>query len=158
MINEKRGLGGKVVRFAGVLKGRGFRVFQSSVHDALRCLEEISLEKKEDFFVSLRSNLTTTDLEWAQFGDLFDQFWARVNEEKIPDKDGLESERYRQMENLDEEFLPDDHADLSTTANNNDKKDWLEGVAYSPVSMVEKKDLGRFDRGDVQVAQLALRR
>ena len=158
MINEKRGLSGKVVRFAGFLKGRGFRVFQSSVHDALRCLEEISLEKKEDFFVSLRSNLATTDLEWAQFGDLFDQFWARVNEEKIPDKNELESERDRQMENLDEKFLPDDNADLSTAANNSDKKEWLEGVAYSPVSMVEKKDLGRFDRGDVQVAQLALKK
>ena len=57
MINEKRGLAGKVIRFAGFLKGRGFKVFQSSVHDALRCSEEISLEKKEDFLVSLRSNL-----------------------------------------------------------------------------------------------------
>ncbi len=158
MTNDQTTLAGNVVRFAGFLKGRGFKVFQSSVHDALRCLEEISLEKKEDFFVSLRSNLTTTDLEWVQFRDLFDQFWSRVNEEKIPDKDELESERERQMENSDEEFLPDDHADLSTAPNNSDEKDWLEGVVYSPVSMVEKKDLGRFDRGDVQVAQLALKK
>jgi len=158
MIDEKRGLAGKVIRFAGFLKGRGFRVFQSSVHDALRCLEEISLEKREDFFVSLRSNLTTTDLEWVQFGELFDQFWSRVNEEEHPDKDELEPQRERQIENLSDEFLSDDHAELSTAANNSDKNEWLEGVAYSPVSMVEKKDLGRFDRGDVQVGRLALKK
>jgi len=34
----------------------------------------------------------------------------------------------------------------------------IEEIIYSPVSMVEKKDLGRFDRGDVQVAQLALKK
>jgi uncharacterized protein len=158
MIDEKRGLGGKVVRFAVFLKCRGFKIFQSSVHDTLRCLEEISLEKKEDFFVSLRSNLATTDLEWIQFRDLFDQFWNRVNEAKNPDKDELEPERERRKEDLNEEFLPDDHVDLSTAANNSDKKEWLEGVAYSPVSMVEKKDIGRFHRGDIQVAQLALKK
>jgi len=158
MINEKRGLAGKVVRFAGFLKGRGFKVFQSSVHDALRCLEEIPLEKKEDFFVSLRSNLATTDLEWVRFGGLFDQFWNRINEGKKPDKDEPAPERERQNRSLDEEFLPEDRAAPSAAANNSDSKEWLEGVAYSPVSMVEKKDLGRFDRGDVQVARLALKK
>ena len=158
MINEKRGLAKKVIRFAGFIKSRGFRVFQSSVHDALRCLEEISLEKKEDFFVSLRSNLATTDLEWIQFRELFDQFWARVNEGEKPDNEGVEPVEERQDGSSDQEFLPDDSADLSTAANNDDKKEWLEGVSYSPVSMVEKKDLGRFDMGDVQVAQLALRK
>ena len=158
MTNDQTTLAGKVIRFAGFLKGRGFKVFQSSVHDSLRCLEEISLEKKEDFFVSLRSNLATTDLEWAQFGELFDQFWARVNEGEKPDKEGVEPVEERQDGSSDQEFLPDDSADLSTPANNDDKKEWLEGVSYSPVSMVEKKDLGRFDMGDVQVAQLALRK
>ena len=158
MINEQRGLAEKVIRFAGFLKSRGFRVFQSSVHDSLRCLEEISLEKREDFFVSLRSNLATTDLEWVQFRDHFDQFWIRVNEGEKPDKEEVEPQEEMQNGNSDEEFHPDDNADLSGAANSTDKKEWLEGVAYSPVSMVEKKNLGRFDRGDVQVAQLALKK
>ncbi|MCJ7684410.1 MAG: VWA domain-containing protein, partial [Desulfobacteraceae bacterium] len=105
-----------------------------------------------------RSNLATTDLEWVQFRELLDQFWIRVDEGKKPDKDELEPGREMQTASLDEEFLPDDNADLPTAANNSDKKEWLEGVAYSPVSMVQKKDLGRFDRGDVQVAQLALKK
>jgi uncharacterized protein with von Willebrand factor type A (vWA) domain len=38
------------------------------------------------------------------------------------------------------------------------QKEWLEGIAYSPVSMVEKKDLSRFDDADIKTAQLALKR
>jgi len=44
------GLAGEVVRFADFLKGRGFKVFQSSVHDALLSLKEIDLSKRQDFF------------------------------------------------------------------------------------------------------------
>lgn len=158
MTNDQTTLAGKVIRFGMFLKGRGFKVFQSSVHDALRCLEEISLEKKEDFFVALRSNLATTDLEWVQFRDLFDQVWNRIDEEEKSDEDDIGRESEGKKTNSNEEFLPDVHADLSAVINDSDKKEWLEGVAYSPVSMVEKKDLGRFDRGDVQVAQLALKK
>ncbi len=73
------GLTGEVVRFADFLKGRGFKVFQSSVHDALRSLKEIDLSKRQDFFASLRANLTNTDMEWVQFANLFEKFWHRKN-------------------------------------------------------------------------------
>ena len=73
------GLAGEVVRFADFLKSRGFKVFQDGVHDALRSLEEIDLSKKQDFFASLRANLTNTDMEWVQFADLFEKFWSQKN-------------------------------------------------------------------------------
>jgi hypothetical protein len=36
-------------------------------------------------------------------------------------------------------------------------KEFLEGVAYSPVTVLEKKDLGRFETCDIPVAQLLLK-
>ncbi|MBW1780308.1 MAG: VWA domain-containing protein, partial [Deltaproteobacteria bacterium] len=56
------------------------------------------------------------------------------------------------------EFLPDTHSHASTETDCDDTREWLEGIAYSPVSTVEKKDLGRFDKGDIVMAQLALKK
>ncbi|MBW2110513.1 MAG: VWA domain-containing protein [Deltaproteobacteria bacterium] len=150
------GLAGKVVSFAGFLKARGFRVFHSSVHDALRSLEEISLASRDDFFLSLRTNLAVTDLEWAQFEGLFHEFWDVKDQAREPDRDHDGPERKDAVP--EGEFLPHAPVEISETTEKDGDREWLEGVAYSPVSMVEKKDLGRFQREDVQIAALALRK
>jgi uncharacterized protein with von Willebrand factor type A (vWA) domain len=153
------GLAGEVVGFADFLKGRGLKVFQSSVHDALRSLKEIDLSKRQDFFASLRANLINTDVEWVQFADLFEKFWHRKNKEsKEPDMTLQPPEREIDKVLSDAESLPDINAEQSAPTEDTDKREWLEGVAYSPVSTVEKKDLGNFDKGDIQVAQLALKK
>ena len=156
-INQKT-LTGNVILFAGFLKGCGFRVFHSSVQDALRSLGEISLVKKKDVFLSLRANLATTDLEWIQFKDLFDRFWEQVNNDNRSDEDTLGRDSRTEKSGSSEEFLPDIHPEVSTAATEIDGKEWLEGIAYSSVSRVEKKDLGRFRKEDIQVAQLALKK
>jgi uncharacterized protein len=157
MTNDQTTLAGKVIRFAGFLKGRGFRVFQSSVCDALRSLEEISLEQKEDFFLSLRANMASTDLEWVQFKDLFKQFWAQQGWAE----EAANNERRRERKTGISPASGDCHKDVaprvSTEIDVNEKKEWLEGIGYSPVSLVRKKDLGRFDKRDIPVAQLALK-
>ena len=158
MTINQTSLAGTVIRFAGFLKGRGFRIFQSSVQDALRSLGEISLVKKKDVFLSLRANLATTDLEWIQFKDLFDRFWEQVNNDDRSDEDTLGRDSRTEKSGSSEEFLPDIHPEVSTAATEIDGKEWLEGIAYSSVSRVEKKDLGRFHKEDIQVAQLALKK
>lgn len=160
MTNEHDGLARCIIAFAAFLRDRGFRVFQSSIHDALRGLEVIDLENRADFFFCLRSNLATTDLEWVQFETLFEEFWGRMeevaqeaeNEQQRPEPDarnrgeGEES----QLETTNEEPKDDEPPG---------DKEWLEGVAFSPVvSAVETKDLGRFNQADVQVANLALKK
>lgn len=153
------GLAGEVVGFADFLKGHGFKVFQSGVHDALRSLEEIDLSKRQDFFTSLRANLINTDVEWIQFADLFEKFWHRRNNElKEPGMPHRPPEREIDKVLSDAESLPDMDTEQSAPTEDTDKREWLEGVAYSPVSTVEKKDLGNFDKGDIQVAQLALKK
>ena len=152
------GLAGEVVRFADFLKCRGFRVFQSSVHDSLRSLKEIDISKREDFFHSLRVNMSATDLEWAQFAALFDEFWLRKREDSERKNMDRLDERQERESPSDLAFYSDVQADYSAKFKVPDKKEWLEGVAYSPVSKLEKKDLGRFDKADIQVAQLALKK
>lgn len=155
--NEK-GLAGRVVRFAGFLRDRGFRVFQSSVHDALRSLEEISLESRDDFFLTLRANLVVTDLEWVQFRGLFDEFWAHEEGGESRENERPGTEREGEGIPPDEAGVPDSHSRPSAPDSDAEDREWLEGVAYSPVSLVERKDLGRFRREDVQVASLALKK
>ena len=157
MTNDQTTLAGRVIHFAGFLKGRGFRIFQSSVHDALRSLEEISLEEKEDFFLSLRTNLATTDLEWVQFRSLFDQFWGQTASTQEAGADDRRRDRKPGTPRSVTEFLPDVPSTASTATEADDSRQWLEGIAYSPVSMVWKKDLSRFDKGDIPMAQLALK-
>ncbi len=160
MTFENEGLVRKIIQFAAFLKDRGFKVFQSSIQDALRGLEAISLENKADFFCCLRSNLVASDLEWQQFEPLFDEFWTRMDE---PVK---KAEDDPKTPNPDAENIGDGDAcqleaksEQSEKEKDSEDREWLEGVAYSPiVSTVEKKDLGRFNKADVQVANLALKK
>jgi hypothetical protein len=152
-------MGGEVVRFADFLKTRGFKVFQGGVHDALRSLKEIDISKNQDFFVSLRANLTNTDMEWIQFAGLYEEFWAHRNKASHkPDIPHPPIEPEIQNMPSDTEFLHDTDTEQSAPMEDTDKREWLEGVAYSAVSTVEKKDLGNFDKSDIQVAQLALKK
>ncbi len=147
-----------VIRFAGFLKDRGFRIFQSSVHDALLSLGEIDLSMQEDFFYSLRVSLTNTDLEWVQFTNLFDEFWnSKAGESEEPEGEHRHPDREIEEPISKSEFLTEMDAERSAALNDSTEKEWLEGVAYSPVSMLEKKDLGSFDTADILVAQLALK-
>ncbi|MEJ2025139.1 MAG: hypothetical protein P8Y00_09020, partial [Deltaproteobacteria bacterium] len=59
------GITAKIVAFAAFLKARGFKVYQSSILDALRGLQTIALSNREDFFNALRVNFASSDLEWA---------------------------------------------------------------------------------------------
>jgi len=157
MTGDETGLASRVIGFAHFLKGRGFKVFQSGVHDALRGLEMISIEDKRDFFHVLRANLAVTDLEWVQFKTLFDQFWDQAVPLKKPSADRPEPLPKARTSAEYGECLADAASQTSIEIDPNDEKEWLEGIAYSPVSAVRKKDLSCFDQADIPVARLALR-
>ena len=159
MNNKQDGLTRKMIAFAAFLRDRGFRVFQSGVYDALRAVQAIGLEDRSDFFFCLRAILTTTDLEWVQFQSLFDEFWATVEnfegEEDVLKKSDPNGQKNGEGEGRQ---LPAECEPAAEDMPTRDKE-WLEGIAYSPiVSVVEKKDLGRFNQADVQVASLALKK
>jgi uncharacterized protein with von Willebrand factor type A (vWA) domain len=154
------GLAGQVVRFADFLKSRGFRIFQSSIHDALVALRWIDLSVRQDFMAVLRTSLITNDIEWSKFDGLFDEFWRSGFYKTETDGDDEPSvARQTKKDLLKIEIVNDDSGmrkAIETAIPEN--KEWLEGIAYSPVSSVVKKDIARFDNADIQVAQLALKK
>ena len=153
------GLAGKVAGFADFLKSHGFKVFQSSVHDAVRGLTEIDISKREDVLAALRANFTTNDLEWSLFQDLFDEFQRLI---QLTQKDAPQKKTTLKREARkclpDFEVFSDAETEKASQMEIEEKKEWLEGVAYSPVSIIEKKDLAHFDKADIRVAQLALKK
>jgi uncharacterized protein with von Willebrand factor type A (vWA) domain len=151
------GLTERVILFSRFLKNHGFKVFSSSVVDALRCLEEGGVSDREDFFHFLRANFVSTDVEWKLFRDLFEEFWQNT-----PKQDHRKEER--EKEELPEcsedlvlermiEPVEQNEADLRTKS----ERESLEGAMFSPVALLEKRDLSCFDRKDIQVAQLILK-
>lgn len=151
------GLTERVVLFARFLKQHGFKVFSSSVVDALRGLEQGGISDKRDFFRILRSNFTSTDVEWALFEELFVTFWSRG-----PTQEGKKESESRGAppECLQEPFLermaPAEGEETPEQGVKHEKA-CLEGAFYSPVALLEKKDLSSFDRKDVRIAQLVLK-
>jgi len=152
------GIAGEVVEFAGFLKARGYKVFQSSILDSLRSLRNISLSNRTDFFHVLRVNFASSDIEWAQFAALFEEFFRVEKEEPQEDEQPFPSDRIdERKEGAPEETIPELQAE-TTMDTGEGEKGQLEGIAYSSLSQREKKDLFHLDAKDVQVAQLALKK
>ena len=156
----QRGLAANIVRFSTFLKAQGFRVFQSRVIEALSALDLIDVCEREDVINSLRASLTSTDVEWNQFPALFDAFFRGLPEEpgqplEEPQPPAPENEGGQATEAIE---LREQAGEACQASDETEKQEWLEMMAYCPVSKVEKKDLNRFDRADVQVAELALKK
>lgn len=153
------GLAGELVRFAEFLKSNGFRIFQSSIVDSLKGLDRIDISRREDFFNVLRANFAMNDLEWAQFEGLFSAFWSPEDPEKHePQTKHPVSERRLDKTGSSGETAPDMETEAAAETMEGQVKNCLEGISYSPLSSVTKKDLSQFGRADFLVAQLALKR
>jgi len=153
------GLAGRVVQFSEFLRDRGFGVFSSGVQDALRSLEAIDLSKRGDFLAALRTNLTTNELEWRQFSMLFEVFWTRLNQESERSNGEKSLNEPENRDTLPEgEISPDADLQPGVEIKKIEEKEWLEGVAYSRISRLEKRDIAVFETADIQTARLALKR
>ncbi|MEW6665108.1 MAG: VWA domain-containing protein [Thermodesulfobacteriota bacterium] len=156
--SRETGLPGQVVLFARLLKERGFKAFSSGVEEALRGLDQIDISVKEDFFAVLRATLVCSDLEWHLFPELFRSFWFQEEKVEKETPPGELWEEEAQKGRAGGEILVQESAGKERSKVEEDlEREFLEGVSYSPVSVVEQKDLGRFQTADIPVAQLALK-
>ena len=148
----------RVILFSRFLKNNGFKVFSSSVIESLKGLEEIDISKREDFFSVLRSNFTTTDMEWQLFGELFEEFWRDYMNEETHEE--VEEDTREQVEcegDSVDQLLPDVIFDTEGSGEELNEEETREWAVYSPVATLEKKDLSQFERRDIQIAQLVLK-
>jgi len=148
----------RVILFSRFLKNNGFKVFASSVIESLKGLEEIDISKREDFFSVLRANLTTTDMEWQLFGELFEDFWQEYvrDEEQEESNEGTGEQVECEGDSVDK-LLPDVIFDSESPGDDLNEKETREWAVYSPVATLERKDLSQFERRDIQIAQLILK-
>ncbi|RJR41495.1 MAG: VWA domain-containing protein [Desulfobacteraceae bacterium] len=153
------GLPFKVIEFSRFLKSRGFKVFSSSVIDSLKSLELADISVREDFFSILRANLASTDMEWRLFPELFEGFWRFEEQKKDSEEDREKREKNAEAQKdlLQEILVPGEEGNKRVAVEKFPEKETLEGISYSPVSAVEKRDLGRFETCDIPVAQLLLK-
>lgn len=152
------GIAGQVIRFANFLKSHGFRIFPSGIRDSLISLQAIDISSRSDVLLVLRANLCATDVEWAQFETLFEEFWGRAHahpeERDGSPRAGEERARETGVQEPQEMRSP---ADASAAGEGSPEEHYLEGVCYSPVSAVTRKDLAELDGSDLQLAQLVLK-
>ena len=151
------GLTERIILFSRFLKEHGFKVFSSSVVDALRSLEQGGIGDRQHFFHILRANFVSTDVEWKVFGELFEAFWRRApREEERQEESRPEGLPECRQDTIPEQMLEtgrEEKADRGVKS----EKESLEGALYSPVAVLEKRDLSCFDRRDIQIAQLVLK-
>ncbi len=153
------GLVHRIIRFSGFLKQHGFRVFPSSVPEALRSFEALGPAGPRNIYYALRANMVHSDLEWRLFDGLFREFW--LNGPENGPAAGNPSERNAETLLPEESFQ---QTRLETCPTGEDlcddpacKKEWLEGAAYSPVPSFEAKTFDRLGPEDIRFARLALR-
>ena len=123
----------------------------------MQSLSAIDLLQRGDVIATLRANLTSSDLEWAQFQALFEEFWDRRRPDCCepsepppgPSEPAGKAEEARREQSLSER--PADPGLEEQPAH-------PAGRTYSPVSGVRKKDFSGFDQADIQVARLALKK
>ena len=154
---NRMGLTERVVLFSRFLRDRGFKVFPSSIVEALRGLEETNVCHKGDFFNILRTNLVVDEMEWKLFDEFFDAFWKGIEDEEEQkaakgDPEVLDPDRDLPFE-ISQKVAPDEKGDAEGQC----KDESMGGVSYSPVAVLEKKSLAQIDRGEVHTAQLLLK-
>ncbi|MBW2030952.1 MAG: VWA domain-containing protein, partial [Deltaproteobacteria bacterium] len=156
-LKEAMPLSERVILFSRFLKERGFKVFSSSVVDALKSIEGADVCKREDFFHALRANLVTNDMEWKLFPELFEEFWQEVDlEEQECEDEGDEESTDRAKEEWNKiqvEFQARDGVCLKDPT----KEDSARPATYSPVSGLERKNFSEIPKRDIQTAQLVLK-
>ncbi len=147
----------RTILFSHFLRDRGFKIFSSSIVDSLRGLEQIDISIRDDFLAILRANMVTNEAEWKLFSKLFDEFWQ--------DLDLIKEKTRSQKQNRHPEGREDSIPDRflyalpaeEEEAGSRDEKRVFEGATYSPVELLQRKDLADFERGDIQIAQLILK-
>ena len=145
----------QVILFSRFLKNRGFKVFSSNVRDALKGLEKINMASREDFSATLRANMVTNDGEWKLFDELFDAFWQETpteDEESSCEKDVEQEPDADAPQQAIREFSREQAGEECSPGT-----ETLEGVTYSPLATLVKKNIAGFKTSDIPVAQLILK-
>ncbi|MBW1998826.1 MAG: VWA domain-containing protein [Deltaproteobacteria bacterium] len=158
--NEHLSLSERVILFSRFLKNKGFKVFPSSVVDALRSVEGTGICNREEFFYSLRANFVTNDMEWKIFGELFEEFWQDFDIQEDECKGDDETHEQSDGEESDSSSVIQVESELQVGSMSEDPvgDDSGRPATYSPVSRLERKNFSEISTKDILTTQLILRK
>lgn len=155
---DKQSLTCKVISFSTFLKDRGFKIFSSNIMDSLNSIEEIDISKREDFFHVLRTNLVTSDVEWALFEGLFEEYWQGIENEEEEEESEIPQAELEYGEDAATELFQEVQREQDEGGEEDAcGEEPTEQATYSPVARLERKNLAHFQKADVQIAQLILK-
>jgi hypothetical protein len=100
-------------------------------------------------------------MEWSQFSSLFEEYWIMPLEKTDENRKGMPNDETILRGDPGEATRDDNTRSQkrgTLDAENRDSVEWLEGIAFSPVKNLEKKDLGKFSNRDVRIAELSLKK
>ena len=148
----------KVISFSSFLKDRGFKIFSSNIMDSLNSIEEVDISKREDFFHVLRTNLVTSDVEWALFEGLFEEYWQGIENEEEEEESEIPQAQLECGEDAATELFQEVQREQDEGGEEDaGREEPTEQATYSPVARLERKNLAHFQKADVQIAQLILK-
>jgi uncharacterized protein with von Willebrand factor type A (vWA) domain len=75
---------GRILAFGRLLRRSGLRVTPSRVVDAVRSLDHVRMDRREEFHLALRMNLASSPEEERTFDHLFRRYWAEGGEPPVP--------------------------------------------------------------------------
>jgi uncharacterized protein len=153
------GLVPRVIRFSSYLKRHGFKVFPSSVQEALLAFEALGPADPHGLYLALRANMVHSDLEWGLFDELYREFWLEAPAE---DARGGRPRREEAEPPFNEDAVRESVREEAASVDDRrddpgEEKEELEGAVYSPVPSFERRAFDRIAPEDIRFARLALR-
>jgi len=144
--------------FSHVLRNHKLIVTVDNVIDVLRGISFIHLQRREDFYLLLRSNFVCKKEEMNLFNDLFEDFWcfedrtkpSRLRPSKeLPCAVEEEEQNFPAESGKGQSLIQDGDVPGKRDGSPEQKDEW----AYSPKELLSQKDFARLKREELDVVK-----
>jgi uncharacterized protein with von Willebrand factor type A (vWA) domain len=149
----------RVLQFAQLVRSHGIPVTSGRLIDAQRSLQYIDLGRRDDFYHALRANLIARPDDIAPFDALFDRFWSVTADSEPESREPPRPEAERPSDvrtNEESKSPPRTGEGLQQPGADEDSKH--EGVSYSAIEVLIRKDFSTLDASELQQIQKIMAR
>jgi uncharacterized protein len=144
-----------ILLFSQTLREKKVRVSTDNVLDTLRGISFINIQRKDDFYTLLKSNLVSHRDEVALFDELFQQFWS-FEERMSPSLKNMAEKKSKPSEERESPAPPELQKNAAsllkewTEVGEEDQGEEAKDVpAYSPEEVLGRKDFGQIEAEDL---------
>lgn len=146
LLTRHTDLPSQVIAFCRYLRTKGFVLGPAEEADALLALTVLPMEDREQFRLALRAVLTRSLLHQRKFDDLYEEYWAYVEQgvdSKVRNKETPRSQAKKKQQK------PSLQA-LKSWLYGNKQEEEAELAVYSPAEVLGRKDFGAFSDEELE--------